>query len=106
MAMKYKIARYNMMYSKSRFGVDRRANSVSAASMCSINPLATEFKIPPNPINAGDKMAAPRQNRCQCALHFIVLSYSRINYSKDFLMYDCDPDTSALTTLVLVLGLG
>ena len=37
------------------------------------------------------KWRRPGENQYQCTLRFIVLSYSRNGYSKDFLMYNCDP---------------
>ena len=49
-------------------------------NLMEINPLVPEFKIPAEPINAGDKI-----------LRFLVLSYSQNGFSKDFLWYDSDP---------------
>ena len=72
----------------------------AAESLTGINPLVQEFKIPTEPINAGDKWRCPDKNQCWCALRFIVLSYSRNSYSKDFLMYDRDPG-GLLIVLVL-----
>ena len=55
-----------------------------------LKTIMPEFKIPAEPINAGDKMAAPRRELYRCVLRFLVLSYSRNGFSKDFLWYDSD----------------
>ena len=55
------------------------------------NPLATEFKIPAEPINAEDKMAAPRREPISLRITLYSLSYSRIGFIKDFLRYENDP---------------
>ena len=56
-----------------------------------INPLAPEFKIPAEPINAGDKMAPPRREPILLRITLYSLSYSRNGFSKDFIMYVRDP---------------
>ena len=37
------------------------------------------------------KWRRPGENQYRCVLRFIVLSYSRKGFSKDFLRYDSDP---------------
>ena len=48
-------------------------------------------KFPPNLLMPEIKCQHPGDIQCRCTLHFLVLSYSRNDYSKDFLMYDHDP---------------
>ena len=62
----------------------------SSLQTCVINPLAPEFKIPAEPINAGDKWWHPGDEQYRCVLRFIVLSYSRNSLSKD-IMFVRDP---------------
>ena len=44
-----------------------------------------------NPLMPKIKWWSPGENQLQYAIRFIVLSYSRNGYSKNFLRYDCDP---------------
>ena len=37
------------------------------------------------------KWRRPGEEQYRCVLRFIVLSYSRNSFSKDFIMYVCDP---------------
>ena len=52
------------------------------------NPLVPNFPL--NPIDAGDKWRRLGENQYRCILRFMVLSYSRNSFSKDFLRYDND----------------
>ena len=45
----------------------------------------------PNPLRPEIKWWHPGKNQCRCTLRFIVCSYSRNGYSKNFLVYDHDP---------------
>ena len=37
------------------------------------------------------KWRRPGENQYRCVIRFLVLSYSRIGFNKDFLWYDSDP---------------
>ena len=64
---------------------------LSTVHPCTVNPLVPESKFPPNSLMPKIKLWCPNKNQGWCTLHFVALSYSRNNYSKDFLIYDCDP---------------
>ena len=64
-----------------------------------VNPLVAEFKIP-EPINAEDKMAAPRRVPISLCITLLVLSYSRNGFSKDFTWYDSDPGGSLVALII------
>ena len=49
-----------------------------------LKPFSAGSKFPPNPL-------IPLPNQYRCVLRYIVLSYSRKGFSKDFLRYDSDP---------------
>ena len=52
------------------------------------NPLAPEFKIPAEPLMPEIKWRRPGDEQYRCVLRFLVLSYSRNGFSKDFIMYE------------------
>ena len=54
-----------------------------------LTPLVPEFKIPAEPLMPEIKWR--RENQYRCVLCFIVNSYSRNSFSRDFLWYDSDP---------------
>ena len=56
-----------------------------------LNPLVPEFKIPAEPLMPEIKWRCLGENQYRCVLRFVVLSYSRNGFSKDFLMYVRDP---------------
>ena len=44
-----------------------------------------------NPLLLEMKWRRPGENQFRCPLHYILISYSRNGYNKNYLMYDCDP---------------
>ena len=52
-----------------------------------INPLAPKFIIRADPPTPDFKWRRLGENQYRCVLHFIILSYSRNGFSKDFIMY-------------------
>ena len=57
-----------------------------------INPLVPEFIIPAEPLNSGDKMAAPGKYTKRAHMQLLVPSFGRNGSSMDFIVYSCVPE--------------
>ena len=64
------------------------------------NPLVPEFKIPAEPINAEDKMAAPRRVPISLRITLFSPFLQPKRLRKDFTWYDSDPGGSLVALII------